>query len=490
MAFFMLMAFFFPSAYAQSDIVLINKPVPNPIDSDITIVLRSRLRAKGITDDNLREQVIQNLRKNSTYYDYQRVEIKGIWSKEDTDISSPDMFDKQIEPSHIADKDSSTILPTPPWLQSIINRVADLQDLHGDTQQQITRAAKTAVRVLQGEEVKEIVAHSWGTEIVYNAILVGAISPPKRLILAGMPDRDLKKWTVLSQYTGTEVILYSNSLDSAAGAARLIGGIRDSAIAAAAVDAGISDSGAILIRNQNAFELQWRAACSKPRVCNPHLRSAPEPIIRSDYKDLSHSRLLYYRSMFEHGDLRGSASEMAAEQKALIEGMESHLYDLEIRKELGTIEALRTSGNSSFLDGIASMKNVTQYAKEIALAQERIALEELNRDPDYIAYRNDIENMRRASDRATREYYERLNEEERGRARLRAARWSDMKKRWEYLQNMTNLGCADPDRLEFLGQIGSVPGVSLDDVPRFSMPNLVAVTGSLTLPQNLGQKLV
>src|ERR1017187_3278518 len=47
---------------------------------------------------------------------------------------------------------------------------------------------KEVLQPLVGKEVNQIVCHSWGTQIVYNAILSGYIKPPKLLIVLGAPD--------------------------------------------------------------------------------------------------------------------------------------------------------------------------------------------------------------------------------------------------------------------------------------------------------------
>lgn len=274
LAFFLFLS---PKAEAQSDSVLIQKALPNSIDGGIDFNARAALAEKGLTKNSMHGRAVANLRQTQVLYKFQRVEVKGVWIKEDTNKFLPDMFDKQIEPSHVGDKDDSTIAPTPAWIQAVINRAMDLGELTKDARQEISKTALKTVEELQGQEVNEIVAHSWGTEIIYNAILAGAIKPPRRLIVAGMPDRDIEKWAALSKYTGTEVITYPDSHDPAAGFARSIGEIRDR----------ISENLKI-VRGPGQFEQQWATACGiEGRVCNEHGRQAPQPSHHSAYLVMS-----------------------------------------------------------------------------------------------------------------------------------------------------------------------------------------------------------
>jgi len=382
-------------ASAQSNTIPIEKSVPNTIEGDIDFIARSRLSAKGITEKRFESTARENLQKNGVLYDFQRVEIKGIWSKEDTADHLPGVFDKQIEPSHINDKDDSTLLPTPKWLQTIVNYSADLYELQKDANQHITETAARTVQELQGKEVNEIVAHSWGTEILYNAILEGKIAPPRKIIVAGMPDRDLDKWTALSKYTGTQVVIYTDSHDPAAGAARLAGNMRQSASISAGVEYGIYDSGEILLRNHLPdFEAQWQTAC-RQHACNPHGRVAENPIIRDDYTGATHNRLAYYQSMIEHHDLPNrslnrnhpgadSAWGLQDAQTNRIRAEQIRLFGVAMDSERQNValEATHAGGEIAFLQGLEHLSTVTKNARDTFDAQEAAAKAAWEKDPN------------------------------------------------------------------------------------------------------------
>lgn len=296
-----------PPAWAQSS-----------SDEEVEAKARALLAKKGNTEADIKDKAIANLRKTTDYYDLQRVEMRGIWSPgeagsdNDTNARFPLMFDKQISPSHLAETVKTKSMPV--WmLHHTINGVKDLRDLRTEAYNQLTSAAIKAVKDLAGKEINEIVAHSWGTEIIYNAILAGKIRPPRRLIVAGMPDRDLEKWKALSKYTGTEVVVYTNTNDPIAGGPRIIGGTIDAAKtgASAAANALVGDGeGLDPARSAKLFDLQWASVCQGKRECNPHQRTPPETEYKSDFKLASHDRFEYYQAMEDGKDLPTPPVEM------------------------------------------------------------------------------------------------------------------------------------------------------------------------------------
>ena len=292
-------------------------------ETDRQAAAQARLKDQNVTEETFMRQAQDNVGKVRILYDFQRVEMRGILSPKDGDndtngVLGP-MFDLQVAPTHLASES-----PLPYWMQ-LTRGLMDFQSLNQDAQNQLSEAAEAAIRELNSPskaEVNEMVAHSWGTEIVYNAILAGLILPPRRLIVCGMPDSDVAKWTALAKYTGTKVFAYTNSHDPAAGAARA-GQAVDTSAAAAAVAVGIESK---TIRDHAPgddaakFELQWADACAQRatlhNVCNPHKRPAADVAIRDDdaYKNGTHDRFAYYSGMMDQNDLPVSPSEAAARE--------------------------------------------------------------------------------------------------------------------------------------------------------------------------------
>lgn len=361
-----------PETWAQSA-VPIEKSRPNPIEGDASFVARARLTARGVTPESKEEDAKLNLGKTQVIYKHQRVEIKGVWVKDNTNDSLRDLFDKQIEPSHIGDTDDAIVLPMPSWIKSPLNHLKDLGALHQDTYNQLSKAATRAVEELEGQEINEIVAHSWGTEIVYNAILAGKILPPRRLIVAGMPDRDLAKWKALSKFTGTEVVVYVNESDRVAEAARAGGAVLDNLSRAVLPPIGAFAEVPSPIAEK--FEAQWEASCRR-RNCNPHNREAPPPNYDHVYKKPTHSRLEYYKAMLKDGVIpaeTADARKLGKQQAALIDAESNRLYaavlDDEVAKITGHRET-RSNAEASFLQGISRIAPISQQARNAFTVQE------------------------------------------------------------------------------------------------------------------------
>lgn len=369
-----LMLFTSRTIWAQSGPVLIGKSTPNPIELDA----RQRLAKHGLDRDSFREQATEKLKQTQVIYKYQRVEIKGIFAKDLTDKAIPDLFDLELGGSHLGDKGNDVTIP--PWVQEAWNGVKDLKDLHADAYGEFSEAAKQAVKALEGQEVNEIVAHSWGTEIVYNAILAGKINPPRRLIVCGMPDRDKEKWLTLSRHTGTEVVVYPNSSDPIAGAARLGGALLDGL--AAAGQAG--DLGEPPTPRAAQFEAEWEAAC-RQRPCNEHARKPKSPKFINAYKGRSHDRLLYYKTMLKDKTIPLDESDAYAlrdRQEARIVAEADRLYAAAVNREVEHLrpESKKVKADADFLSawqGAAdSISRKTQAAQALQEAEKAARLEE------------------------------------------------------------------------------------------------------------------
>lgn len=169
------------------------------------------------------------LRAKGERFDHARIEVTGVASNDDTNRMDPNLFDGQIKPSFSAIENM-----TP--MERAAYQVAKLIDPArvGDTFPDIAEYAKAAagittprarlkLKAYRDAEINELIAHSWGTELVYAAILNGEIRPPKKLIVVGVPDNDKAKWEMLAVYTGTEVhwVRADNDIVAQDGATRI-----------------------------------------------------------------------------------------------------------------------------------------------------------------------------------------------------------------------------------------------------------------------------
>lgn len=455
--------------------VPIENPVPNPIDGDASFIARQRLEAKGADPESFKKQAIRNLSETQDIYAYQRVEIKGIFAKGDTNDALKNLFDKQIEASHLGEK-GNTVIPVPAKARAGWNHLKDLYDLHDETYGEYTEAAKLAVKELKDKEINEIVAHSWGSEIVYNAILKGDINPPRRLIVCGMPDRDLEKWRQLSKHTGTEVVVYTNSSDPIAGAARLGGWVQDRL-----GEAGRSQSPGLVIPRPidlptEQFAAQWATAC-RSRKCNPHARPLSEPNFNYSYKGATHDRYAYYQAMLNDGAIpanEADAYKLRDRQNATVAAEADRLYAAALDQEITQIGAAPIDGEASFLQGISRMTPLTKQARDTFADQEVAARIAWQKDPEYLAYQARSNEYRRKFNESLDARYE--------ESKRASERWPDMRRRWKYLLATTGLACSNPDELERQARQGNMPGVSLADLDIAWQMNRIETVSSKDRP--------
>ncbi|MEQ1919310.1 MAG: hypothetical protein ABL955_08935, partial [Elusimicrobiota bacterium] len=409
--------------------------------------IESRARAaldRAAAKEKRRKEAVANVAKAQGIYAYQRVEITGIWSKDDTNEQFPGMFDLQIKPSHVGEVDSATAAPS--WLQDIRNRRKDLDELHQDAYNQITESAIQAVEKLADKEVNEIVAHSWGTEVVYNAILAGKILPPRRLVVCGMPDGDIEKWAALSKHTGAEVIVYTNS-DYAAGGARIIGGaIKDTDIAArSAGNAIVGDGKGIAAPDpKRTFDVQWENACRRTTTCNRHNRVGPKVEHRTDYKDIDHDRFKYYKAMVARRDLPpsppkgwanhiypypGTAAALMLAQDATVQKETDRLYAAALKLKRTALEAAdrEDAASGSFFDGAGdgqlTVNKIAELNEQHAVNKRKIDEWEAGRP---------AREKQEADEKRAREFNRELTQRDYAFA---------------YLAEAAHMACVDPDAL-------------------------------------------
>lgn len=241
------------------------------------------------TEDLLREKHVDyhheatvHLKKEGRHFDRARIEVAGMLANDDTYQFNHSDFDDQIKPSYRADSKRSI-------LDRIKTYARDMEEMKHAMRGEMTKRAVDTVSRFKDMEVNEIIAHSWGTELVYAAILNGDIRPPKKLIVTGVPDDDHAKWEMLAAHTGTEVIWVRAENDAAA----MDKGARTARDAARNID----------------FKLKWDFACAKDasanRICHAHGRPSKPvrwvkignlPIKRADLF-MAHARDEYYKAL-------------------------------------------------------------------------------------------------------------------------------------------------------------------------------------------------
>jgi hypothetical protein len=289
-----------------------------------------RILAAKITDPELRavtEQVLQrknhyytqealrNLDKKGENFTLMRVEVTGVMSNDDTGEYDKNLFEEQIKPSFSALENMTAVERARYKFKRFIDP-AHTAELVGDSVEYSNAArgvttvnAQKKLAAYKDAEINELVAHSWGYELVYAAILNGDIRPPKKLIVVGVPDNDQKKWALLAAWTGTEVHWARAEND-------IVRNAQDRA-AQIGLDAGASVD----------FKAKWDAVCASGipnnRTCHPHERKSKKVIIEKIGKIpgmLGHARTEYYDVLENNGVLKYSHQQL---RSAMIESYEN-----------------------------------------------------------------------------------------------------------------------------------------------------------------------
>ena len=169
------------------------------------------LNKHHITTDNLKQKAIDKLNaEGNPIYDYQRVEVTGVWSHDDTSDQFGDYFDAQIKPSNLNADD----LEHNTWIHRAVDYVKDVLHADDDRNGQPSNDGSDAMASLKGKSINQLYCHSWGTDVVYNAILDGKIKPPHEIFVFGSPDHDpYGKWNELSLATGIKVHIINGEED-------------------------------------------------------------------------------------------------------------------------------------------------------------------------------------------------------------------------------------------------------------------------------------
>lgn len=288
-------------------------------------------------------QSISALRKRNEYYDINRAEITGIFSTDSTNDSIQNFTDLPLHPAHNSSE------PSTPEQQGFWNRLRnifsseqtvvkndykDFSDLFFDEKTgKLSPRGREILDPLKGNvRVNEIVAHSWGSLILNNAILEGVIPPPRRIVVVGCPDADLTRWSLLARMTGTEVVVFTNTADVVAGLPKALDNLKKFP-GASAVFERLYDEGLI-----DQDWRQWGNAHPDPK--RVHGQFLPLYANIGVLADGGHSRINYYQYLLQQGKLVDLPT-MQKSQDDKVASLAGELEESDIQKLVRTIKAER-----------------------------------------------------------------------------------------------------------------------------------------------------
>ena len=293
--------------------------VGNNADTEDVVAWKYLFANRGINSrDGLKDSVIKDLNKNNRLpIKYQRVEVNGVETTENTSDKIPGMFDKQLKMSYMNEpNDSGKIVRA---LHDAFNWSSDMFSAIKDMGGEPTAHAKEVLAAIQGQQINELIAHSWGTEAVYAAILSGFVPPPKKLILIGVPEENEEQWRMLAKYTGIEVHVVGFSTDK----------LQISGNAVNFFATGLP-------RDPQKLEKLWQQRCANRgeigcadpsrfdrrkfdydvNVPAPHVTETT--IDRLHLSGMDHDRMLYYEYLAERGLFNKTVAQLDAPQQKLI----------------------------------------------------------------------------------------------------------------------------------------------------------------------------
>ena len=257
-------------------------------------------------------------------FDHARVETTGVASNDDTNLVDPDLFDRQIKPSFSAIENMTLMQRAAHEAMKLIDpariggTLPDVAEYTKAATGETTPRARLKLKAYRDAEINEIVAHSWGTELIYAAILNGEIRPPKKLIVVGVPDDDKWKWMLLAAWTGTQVhwVRADNDRVAKDGAERIASKVTTD------------------------FESRWKALCGghvpNTRTCRPHGR-LPEQLIVDEIGSLpgltGHDRREYYEVLKQKHVIEGSVLALRSAETVV------KLAEIELVESLALAEA-------------------------------------------------------------------------------------------------------------------------------------------------------
>lgn len=265
------------------------------LDPERTAIEAARRIQERAPHPDYRAEAAKRLRRRGELFDIQRMEITGVDSNDDSARTDTKLFDRQVKPSFTSDQGANPLtafagtvaraglgLAIPGLLNSRDLVGLDLIEVRAAMRGELTTRGKRVLEEYKNKEMNEIVAHSWGTELIYAAILNGYIKPPKRLFVTGVPDDNYDKWALLAEKTGTQLYFVRADNDHVANT-----GVRLNKLFASSID----------------FAARWGSFCRDTATrmnCPAHDRAPKEPI-KVDIGPLpdvsGHERFGYYNAL-------------------------------------------------------------------------------------------------------------------------------------------------------------------------------------------------
>lgn len=333
----------YPHLYAdEGQIVSVESTVNNKkidikvgVGADTPEIVRWKVieaRGKGASRTELRQKVREQLQMNNKLpYGFQRVEVTGWGSTDDTDEKQPGMFDKQIKMSYYNDPKTSdrswlsreVLQPARDFLFDSVGAISSTRGAPTDRSRRILAPLKDA-------KINEIFADSWGSEAIYAGILAGDIPPPQKLFITDVPEENKAKWRALAKYTGIEVHVVGFQSDKV----RMANNSIDRTM-------GLVHGG--LPRDPEKLDALWARRCEERNgtgcadpssfdekkfdydvdIIPPGRENIPGLLINQFHRD--HDRMLGYIHLFNRGLFNKTIEQLDAPRMALIKSEEGKL---------------------------------------------------------------------------------------------------------------------------------------------------------------------
>jgi len=335
-------------------------PAANDVDRNEELVTRMKERdpeVRAKTLEVLREMNVDyqalamgRLKEDGEIFYRARIEVDGVNANNNTAKIDPSLFDEPpIQPSHSAQDASPGVINKLKRLfghTPAADAILDIADYRSASNGEMTKRTRAVFADWKNREINEVVAHSWGCEAVYAAIVNGYMLPPKKLILTGVPDNNFEKWRLLAEKTGTRVLWVRAENDKVA-----------------------AELGTRIGNNKSWAEwnLDWGYYCIPERrsaFCNAHGRpasTATKVSIGNLPSAGGHNRDEYYAVLREKGYIVGTPLDLrraeSAKKVAEIATVEKIAVDTAHREALKLVDQARAQALIARRDHDERLKN-------------------------------------------------------------------------------------------------------------------------------------
>lgn len=293
---------------------------------------RRELLAEAKSEAGLDYLASERLRRSGAdIFQFQRVEVTGFFSSSPDEIEERDQlyFPWRIALSNLEPPPTDSGPVARAWRlfrNYVLNGPWDVwAEARYDRKGIFSARAMEQLQPISNVTIREIWAHSWATDAIYNAILYGAVLPPKRLVLMGIPTRNLTKWVSLAHATGTEVFIYGLDQDFISRLPIEFKGM--------GIILGAADFPGALTQDENELTLTWNAwviehASRRRSSTNPGTVSTMWKVPDSDSAKLFwHERDRYHDYLIRSLQWVAPVSTLADLQKRLIMDEEDRMVN-------------------------------------------------------------------------------------------------------------------------------------------------------------------